>query len=142
MERVLNGHYRKVALDSNCFIYLIEGSPYTGKLTPLFQSIESKDIIGVTAMLTLTEILTGPYKSGNFKMVEEYRSTLLNFPNLFFRDMDSRIAIRTAQCRADYGLKTPDAIQLATAMLDEAEVFITNDQNFRKIDFPVIFLDD
>lgn len=140
MERLMNGGYNKVAIDSNCFIYLIEGSPYADKLTLLFQKIENRTIQGVTSMLTITEILTGPYKNKDYKLVEEYRSTLLNFPNLTFRELDFNIANKTAQCRADYGLKTPDAIQLATAILEEADVFITNDMDFKKVDFPVILL--
>lgn len=136
----MNGTFKKIAIDSNCFIYLIEGSPYSNKLIQLFQKIESKSIIGVTSILTITEILTGPYKNKDYKLVEEYRNTLLNFPNLIFRDMDFKIANKTAQCRAQYGLKTPDAIQLATAILEEADVFITNDMDFKKVDFPIIFL--
>ncbi len=140
MERLINGDYKKVAIDSNCFIYLIEGSPYTNKLIQIFQKIESKSIVGITSILTLTEILTGPYKNNDYKLVEEYRNTLLHFPNLLFREMDFNIADKTAQCRAQYGLKTPDAIQLATAILEEADVFITNDMDFKKADFPILFL--
>jgi predicted nucleic acid-binding protein len=140
MERLMDGDYGKVAIDSNCFIYLMEGSPYTNKLTDLFQKIESRSIKGVTSIITLSEILTGPYKIKDYKLVEEYRSTLLHFPNLTFREMDFNIANKTAQCRAEYGLKTPDAIQLATAILEEADVFITNDMDFKKVDFPIIFL--
>ncbi|MEX1028497.1 MAG: PIN domain-containing protein [Paenibacillaceae bacterium] len=140
MERVMNGDYSKVAIDSNCFIYLIEGSPYVDQLTQLFQKIENSSLVAVTSILTLIEILVGPYKSKDYKLIEEYRTTLLNFPNLAFREMDFNIAIKAAQCRADYGLKMPDAIQLATAILDKADVFITNDRDFKNVVFPVIFL--
>ncbi|MEX2415866.1 MAG: PIN domain-containing protein, partial [Paenibacillaceae bacterium] len=88
----------------------------------------------------MTEILVGPYKTKDYKLIEEYRSTLLHFPNLTFREMDFNIANKAAQCRAEYGLKTPDAIQLATAILEEADVFITNDLDYKKVVFPVIFL--
>jgi predicted nucleic acid-binding protein len=94
----------------------------------------------VTSVLTITELLTGPYKSKNFQLVEEYRSTLFSFPNLTFREMDYEIANQTAQLRAEYGLKTPDAIQLATALLEKADVFITNDTDFKRVKFPVVFL--
>jgi predicted nucleic acid-binding protein len=140
MERIMNGDYNKVAIDSNCFIYLIEGSPYVDLLTPLFQKIENGSLLAVTSILTMTEILVKPYKSKDYKLVEEYRTTLLNFPNLTFRDIDFSIANKAAACKAEYGLRTPDAIQLATAICEEADVFITNDQDFRKVDFPVVFL--
>lgn len=140
MERVVSGDYKKVAIDSNCFIYLIEGSPYEDKLVSLFQSIENKTISAVTSILTMTEILTGPYKLNEYRLVEEYRTTLMNFPNLAFRPIDHHIAIRSAELKAEYGLKTPDAFQLATAILEEADVLITNDKDFKKVDFPVIYL--
>ncbi len=57
-------------------------------------------------------------------------------------DMDFSIAHKAAQCRADYELKTADAIQLATAILEEADVLITSDLDFKKVDFPIIFLRD
>jgi predicted nucleic acid-binding protein len=140
MGRIILVPMSKVAMDSNCFFYLIEGSPYADMLTDLFQRIEKKSLIGVTSIITITEILTGPYKSKNYKLVEEYRSTLLSFPNLTFREMDYEIANQTAQCRAQYGLKTPNAIQLATAMLEKADVFITNDRDFKNVEFPILYL--
>lgn len=140
MERILNGTCRRVAIDSNCFIYLIEGSPYADKLSALFQRMESKSVIGVTSALTLTEVLTGPYKANDDRLAEEYRATLLHFPNLKFRELDNSVAVRSAEYKAKYGLKTPDAIQLATAVLEEVDAFVTNDLDFKKVDFPVIFL--
>lgn len=140
MDRLILSPNTKVAIDSNCFIYLIEGSPYADKLNDLFSRIEKKLLTGVTSILTITEILTGPYKLQNHKLIEEYRSTLLTFPNLTFREMDYKIANKTAQCRAEYGLKTPDAIQLATAIIEKADVFITNDSDFRNVKFPILFL--
>ncbi len=140
MERILNGTCRKVAIDSNCFIYMIEGSPYAEKLSILFQCIESKALTGVTSTLTLTKVLSGPYKAKDNQLAEEYRMVLLNFPNLKFREMDISVAIRSAEYKAKYGLKTPDAIQLATAALEEVDAFITNDKDFKHIDFPVILL--
>jgi predicted nucleic acid-binding protein len=140
MGRIILEPMSKVAMDSNCFIYLIEGSPYTDKLTDLFQRIEKKSLLAVTSIITITEILTGPYKSKNYKLVEEYRSTLLSFPNLTFREMDYEIANQTALYKAQYGLKTSDAIQLATAMLEKADVFITNDRDFKNVEFPIVYL--
>ncbi|WP_273698707.1 PIN domain-containing protein [Syntrophothermus sp.] len=37
------------------------------------------------------------------------------------------IAVRSAQIRAEYRLRTPDAIQLATAIESQATLFVTND---------------
>jgi len=132
--------HRKVALDSNCFIYLIEGSAYAEPLIELFQQIEHGEVEAVTSVLTYTEVLTGAYHMNDTRIIEEYRTTLRHFPHLRFRNMDLPIADLAAQYRTKYRLKTPDAIQIATAVIEEADVFVTNDQDYKNVDFPVVFL--
>jgi predicted nucleic acid-binding protein len=41
--------------------------------------------------------------------------------------------MESARLRATHKLKIPDAIQLATGLINGAEVFITNDDSFKKI---------
>ena len=49
----------------------------------------------------------------------------------------------TARLRAATGLKTPDALHAATALLAGCALFITNDADFRRVDgLPVTILDD
>ena len=44
---------------------------------------------------------------------------------------------------AETGLKTPDALHAATAIRAECTLFITNDNDFRRVrDLPVVVLDD
>jgi len=43
------------------------------------------------------------------------------------------IADRAAQLRAEYNLRTPDAIQAATALLEDADGLITNDAALRRV---------
>lgn len=48
-----------------------------------------------------------------------------------------------AQLRAEYNLRTPDAIQAATALRYGATGFVSNDAGFRKVTgLDVIVLDD
>jgi predicted nucleic acid-binding protein len=42
--------------------------------------------------------------------------------------------LQAAQIRAKYNFKTPDAIFIATAIEEGAEVFITNDIRLKKMD--------
>ena len=132
--------FHKVALDTSCFIYLMEGSLYYNTLHSLFGAIELGSLSAVTSTITIAELLTGPAKRKDTRLWEEYRSTLYHFPNLSFRNLDLPIAEKSAQLRALYNLRTPDAIQLATAILEEVNVLITNDQHFARMDFPVLLL--
>ncbi|GAX89234.1 type II toxin-antitoxin system VapC family toxin [Effusibacillus lacus] len=131
---------QKISLDSNCFIYLMEGSPYEKFLLHLFRKIENGDLQAVTSTLTVTEILSHPYKKGNIRLVEEYRGLLSSFPNMKVRAVDFHVADRAAELRNQYRLKTPDAIQLATAILEDTQIFVTNDKDFSSVDFPIVYL--
>jgi predicted nucleic acid-binding protein len=54
-----------------------------------------------------------------------------------------RIADVGAQLRANYNLRTPDALQAATALTNGATGFVSNHSGFRRItDLEVIVLDD
>jgi predicted nucleic acid-binding protein len=65
---------------------------------------------------------------------------LANFPHLQFRSVDFAIADNAAELCSNFKLKTPDAIQLATAIVEKADVFVTGNKHFQNIDFPVIML--
>ena len=53
------------------------------------------------------------------------------------------VADRAAQLRADHGLRTRDAIQLATAVAAGATGFVTNDLSFRCVTgIDILVLDD
>jgi predicted nucleic acid-binding protein len=69
----------------------------------------------VASTLTLTEVLVHPYRDGNQTLAEQYFHTLLNARNLRTVPLSAASASEAARIRAAYQLKTPDAIQLATA---------------------------
>ncbi|MDJ0632139.1 MAG: PIN domain-containing protein [Xenococcaceae cyanobacterium MO_188.B29] len=57
--------------------------------------------------------------------------------------VSSTIAELAAQLRATKNLKTPDAIQVATAIQNSAEFFLTNDTDLQELPhFKVLILDE
>lgn len=134
----------KVALDTNSIIYLLERNfSYFKTVIDVFNLIESGKIKGVTSSLALTEILTKPYRMGDYKLVNEYKILFRHFPNLHVLSVDIRIGEKAAWLRAKYNFKTPDAIFLATALVSEAEIFISNDEQLKKItELEVLYLRD
>jgi predicted nucleic acid-binding protein len=53
------------------------------------------------------------------------------------------VAEGAARIRARYGFRTPDAIQLASAQVAGARVFVTNDVRLRSFaELPVVVLSD
>ena len=62
------------------------------------------------------------------------QTTLLNqLSHLRIQDLTQDIAHTAAKLRADYKIKTPDAIQLATALSVKAKTVITHDKRLTRI---------
>ena len=68
-----------------------------------------------------------PIREGRLDLAQEYRNVLLQSPNLTPVPLDAGIAEQAAELRAQYKLRTPDAIQLATALRSGAPWFLTSD---------------
>jgi len=128
MEWVSKLHGATVALDTAPLIYFLERHPsYLPVVYPFFEAVERGDIHAITSTLTLTETLVHPYKHGNPSLARQYLRILLHSRNLKTLPVSAEIATEAAQIRADYGLKTPDSIQLATARIGNATAILTND---------------
>jgi predicted nucleic acid-binding protein len=126
--RVTAERQRIVGLDTNIFIYHFEEDPeYVSFTEDLFEKIESGRLRAVTSVLTLHEIFTGARKAGDARLVTLYRDLLGSFPNLSVMPFDADVAEISSDLCARYGIRTPDAIQAATAIFHNAETFITND---------------
>lgn len=77
------------------------------------------------------------------QLVEQYQNILCNSPTIEIFDLNIEIAITAAGYRAKYGLKTPDSIQVATAVYSSADYFLTNDIRLRAVkEIEVLILDE
>lgn len=119
----------KVALDTAVFIYFIEEHPcYLPLIAPLFAEVDAGVREIVTSALTILEVLVVPYRVGDVPLAERYEDVLTRSRGLRVVDLD-RSQLRTAaQLRALYGVRTPDALQLAAALSERCIAFVTNDR--------------
>ena len=126
--------YQIVGIDTVAFIYHFEeNEKYLPFTNVLFEMIENGKVRAVTSTITLMEILVKPKRDGNQKAANEYKFILQTFPNLEIRNIDAEVAERAAEIRAKYGVKPPDALQVAASLINNAEAFITNDRELKKI---------
>ncbi|MEW8997240.1 MAG: type II toxin-antitoxin system VapC family toxin [Thermoanaerobacter sp.] len=139
---LFNGKY--VSLDANLFIYLMEkNKKYLPPAKTIFEKIQKGQAYGVTSSIVYAEILSKPMQERNQTLVDMYRVFLSTFPNLYIKDVDKNVSIIAAELRANYGLKTPDAIYLATGVVEKADFFITNDLKLKNVkEINVITLDE
>jgi predicted nucleic acid-binding protein len=142
VKRISEGQI--IALDTMIFIYHLEDHPIFSPVTErMFERIEKGKNQAVTSYLTLLEILVKPKRDSLLKAVSDYRDLLLTFPNLKFVPLDQRVADLASTLRARYGIRTPDAIQIASALSEGAKTFVTNDSQLKKIsDIQVVLLEE
>jgi len=143
LNRFFHKH-RSIALDTGPFIYFVEEHPRHFPLCEaIFEGIESGSVKASTSTLTLLETLVLPYRLKNDELVLKFYSLLTTYPNLTWVPMTLNIADLAARLRAAHQLKTPDAIQAASAITSGATGFVCNDRAFRKIpELDCLVLDD
>lgn len=127
----MNGikRFKHIGLDSNIFIYLFEKNPEFIKSCQVIVDLLQKDQIQAsTSIISLIETLSFPSPLKILKGIQEGFQTM---PNLTIIDVNQDIALEAAKIRRKYGYRTPDAIQLATAKLNRAKAFVTNDERLK-----------
>jgi predicted nucleic acid-binding protein len=133
-----------VYLDANGFIYSIERiDPYRSVLDTLWQTISTRQITVVTSELTLLEVLVKPLKVGDATTATLFRTVLQHIPEVRMLPITQPILEEAAKLRATLGLRTPDAIHVATALVHSCALMVTNDRAFRRIpDLPLAVLNE
>ena len=129
-------HHRRIALDTNVFIYQLEAnSRYLGLTDHIFSWLERPGSQAVTSTLTMMELLVHPYRELDDPRVDEFYGLLSTYPNLDWIAPDLEIADLAARIRARHRLRSPDALQAATAAYAEVTGLITNDPVFERVEF-------
>jgi len=122
---------RRVYLDTNIIIYAVEGyEAHAARIKFLLQGMTEGTVTAVTSDLSLAEVLVKPMRDRNQKLEEVYRQFLL--PTESFRNsaISREILAAAAGIRADSSLKLPDAIHFASAINQNCDSFLTNDERF------------
>ena len=123
-----------VGLDTAPLIYFIEENPaYLPLVRPFFEAVDRGELRVVTSVLTLTEVLVHPMRRGDHDLADQYRRILLHANQITTVQVSEGVAEEAGQLRARHNLRTPDAIQLATAIRSGASSFLTNDGRLPKL---------
>ena len=124
-----------IFLDTAPFIYFFEKHPdYFPALEMLFDRLYETDAQAITSIITYIELTTHPARQGKSQLVRKYRDYLTNSENISLFPLDLNIADQAVNLRAQHHFKTPDAIQIGTAIACGADYIITNDKDWRKVE--------
>jgi predicted nucleic acid-binding protein len=123
-----------IALDTMLFAYQIEGNvTYEDVVGRLFTRMVSGDLSGVASTLVVAELLVPYVKHRAPAHAAAVLRAIRALANLALVPVTAEIAARSAELRAEFGLRTPDAVHLATAIDRGAASFLTNDRRLGRI---------
>jgi predicted nucleic acid-binding protein len=131
-------------IDTMPFIYFVERNlTYVDRMRAIIRLIDSGQLSGFSSVITLTEVLTIPIRNAN-RVIEKACHEILVHSNYFtLYNIDSTVAEHAAELRASYNLKTPAALQIATAVITSCQAFLTNDKQLRRVsEIRVLVLDE
>jgi predicted nucleic acid-binding protein len=135
--------HRRIALDANVLIYLLEGDERWGAAArALMKAVESGRVAAVLSAIGLAEVLTGPARD-DMAQVERYDDEIRSIAGLKVVPFEVGLSPDAAVIRGVRQIGLPDAIHLVTARAAGATAFITNDRSLRgSTKLEVIYLDE
>jgi len=123
-----------VAVDSSPWIVWIEAD---GRLlppvAPVFEDVDRGRTRLVSSTIVLLEVLTGAFRRGNQLLAQKFEAALSDVEGVALVPVTHEIAREAARLRALHGLRTPDAIHVATALVAGAAELVTMDRRLGRI---------
>ncbi len=121
-------------LDTASVIYQVEKNPvYFARVAAIFQAIDAGQLGAMTSPVTLAECLVHPLRLGLAPVQQAFLDTIVRGANTTFVEIGQAIGELAAQLRADYNLRLPDALQLAAALTNGCDAFLTNDMQLKRV---------
>ena len=134
-----------VAVDTAVRIYEFEFHPSFGPVTRmLFRDGFGTGVCrAARSLLVLGEVLVKPLADSRTDLADRYRLTLSPNPYLMVWPISHDVIETAASLRARYHIKMIDAIHVASAIVNQADVFVTNDEGLRRIsEVPILIIAD
>jgi len=123
-----------VHLDASVLALHAAAHPETLPLTrALFDSLAAGDLRGQTSALSVYQLLVEAYRRNEPETAERAERLLGSIPGLAIVAVTPQIARQAAQVRAQLGGRPERAIQLATALSGQADLFLTQRSSLRRV---------
>lgn len=115
-------------LDASSLLGVVQGEEEFACLKSLLAAVDRGEIRLVESTAILTEVLPLHTRDTEVhKRARESVRALLESPETQLVDVNTIVARKAGLLRAEHGLKTWDAIHLATAIIAEVDVLIVRD---------------
>lgn len=144
IEQELAAH-AVIGLDTSIFIYHLEAHPaYLPLTTAILNMVQNGERQAVVSTIALMELTVHPWRHNQPMIARQYETMLVHFPHLRLADVTREVARRAAQVRAGYNVRPADALHIATALVNGATAYITNDKGLTRLSplLAVVVLND
>lgn len=133
---------KTIAVDTMLFIYLLEGhKQYFALARKVFDLAEKKKIKLITSFISYIETLSSPLLDED--RIELYGKFFLSAKSIELHAINHQIADKAAYLRRVYSIRTPDAVQIATSLVAQADFFISNDKRLAKVkEMEILWISD
>lgn len=121
--------FNKVFVDTAVFIYFLENNVVFGEKARSFFNFSYKnDKEIITSVITYLEFCVKPYRDNNLSVIDIFKQ-LLQESGIKSLPININHSDEASKLRAKYlFLKNFDALQLAVAIHENCQLFITNDK--------------
>jgi predicted nucleic acid-binding protein len=132
-------------VDTAPIVYVLEDHPqFARRFRPLFEAHESGALQLAITTVTIAEVMTGLEKvlfstgeGKDHELWNTYHDLSWRYREIFLSwrvvPLDYDVACRAAELRAAFGLKLPDAVQAASALILNADALVTHDRDFARL---------
>jgi len=144
LEQRLANH-TLIGLDTSIFIYHLEGqSMYLPLTREILGRVEAGQSEAVVSTVTIMELTVHPWRVHRSDVARQYEVLLVNFPHLRLVDVTRDVARKAAQLRAQYNLRPADALQVGTALINGATLWVSNNKQLKRLEpgLEVLILDE
>lgn len=123
-----------IYLDAGVLALHLAGDPVYLPLTrAALGGMRDGEFAGLTSALTVFQLLVEPYRSSEDGAAERIERLLMSLPGLEVVPLSATISGQAAQVKAQIGGGLARAVQIATALASDAEVFVTQRSALRRI---------
>jgi predicted nucleic acid-binding protein len=128
------GDAHRILLDTSALIAYHSTSEPTHPLARHLMGRIEEDadpLRGYFSVVSAAELLVRPYRQGAPELTLMH-TFLASFPNLTLLPVDLAVATQAATLRAVTGVRMPDAMILASALLSGCEAIVSNDGEWKR----------
>ncbi len=114
-------------------LHLLGDSSYLDLTRLLFSSLRTGVCTAQTSVISIFQIGVEPYRRGEDDLALKACTYVSTLPGLEIVPVSGVIATQAAQVRAQLGGRTERAIQIATALVSNANAYLTQHSGLRRI---------